>query len=84
MNLELLGPVQDEAPRVHAYIDLSKGKFLSGLNHEPLQLQLPGGFQLVQEPPRVVAFQLLPGDFNPEGLGMPGPSSSPAVPTPPE
>ena len=83
LNLELLGPVQDESPRVHAYIDLSKGKFLSGVNHEPLQLQLPSGFQLVQEPPRVVAFQLLPGDFNPEGLGMPG-LSSPAVPPTPE
>ncbi len=82
LNLELLGPVQDEAPRIHAYIDLSKGKFLSGLNHEPLQLQLPGGFQLVQEPPRVVAFQLLPGDFNPEGLGMPGPTSPAVPPTP--
>ena len=83
LNLKLLGPVQDESPRVSAYIDLSKGKFLSGVNHEPLQLQLPGGFQLVQDPPRVVAFQLLPGDFNPEGLGMPG-LSSPAVPPTPE
>ena len=83
LNLKLLGPVQDESPRVHAYIALSKGKFLSGVNHEPLQLQLPGGFQLVQEPPRVVGFELLPGDFSPEGLGMPG-LSSPAVAPPPE
>ena len=79
LNLELLGPVQDESPRVHAFIDLSKGKFLSGVNHEPLQLQLPGGFQLVQDPPRVVAFQLLPATSTPKGWGCP-PSPRPPCP----
>jgi hypothetical protein len=79
VSLRLLGPVQDEPPKVHAYIDLSRGKFVSGLNHEPLQIQLPGGFQLAQDAPRVAAFELLPGDFVPDGLGMP----APAAPTAP-
>lgn len=77
ITLKLLGPVQDEPPKVYAFIDLSKGKFVSGLNHEPLQLQLPRDFQLAHDPPRVVAFELLPGDFVPDGLGMP---TQPAVP----
>jgi hypothetical protein len=46
-----------------------------------LQIQLPGGFQLAQEPPRVVAFELLPGDFVPDGLGMPAPAAAAAAPT---
>jgi hypothetical protein len=75
VSLRVIGPVQDEAPRLIAFIDLSKGKFVSGLNHEPLQLQLPRDFQLAQDPPRVVAFELVPGDFSPEGLGMPAPVS---------
>lgn len=77
ITLKLLGPVQDEPPKVYAFIDLSKGKFVSGLNHEPLQLQLPRDFQLAHEPPRVIAFELLPGDFVPDGLGMP---TQPTVP----
>ena len=76
VSLKLLGPSGEEAPKVQVYIDLSKGKFVSGLNHEPLQLQLPRDYQLAQEPPRVVAFELLPGDFVPDGLGMPAPSGA--------
>jgi hypothetical protein len=79
VNLKLLGPTSEEAPKVQVFIDLSKGKFVSGLNHEPLQLQLPREFQLAQDPPRVVAFELLPGDFVPEGLGL---SAPPAAPPP--
>jgi hypothetical protein len=75
VTLRVMGPVQDEAPRVFAFIDLGKGKFVSGLNHEPLQLQLPREFQLAQDPPRVVAFMLQPGDWTPGGLGMPAPVS---------
>jgi hypothetical protein len=82
VSLRLLGPMQDEPPRVFAFIDLSKGKFVSGLNHEPLQLQLPKDFQLAQEAPRVVAFELLPGDVMLEGLGMPVPPSTTPMPTP--
>jgi hypothetical protein len=74
VTLELFGPAQDEPPKVHAFIDLTRGKFTSGLNHEPLQIQLPRDFVLAQEAPRVVAFELLPGDFVPDGLGMPAPA----------
>src|SRR5205823_4725591 len=71
VTLKLYGPAQAEPPKVYAFIDLTRGKFTSGLNHEPLQLQLPRDFALAQEAPRVVAFELLPGDFVPGGLGMP-------------
>jgi hypothetical protein len=77
ISLRLTGPVQDEPPRVLAYIDLSRGRFTSGLNHEPLQLQLPRDFQLAQEPPRVVAFELLPGDFVPGSPGSGGTDPAP-------
>ncbi len=75
--LKLLGPVQDEPPKVFAFIDLTRGKFASGLHHEPLQLQLPRDFQLVKDAPRVATFQLLPGDFAPDGLGLPVPAAGP-------
>jgi len=73
ISLRLQGPAQDEPPRVSAFIDLSRGRFTSGLNHEPLQIQLPRDFQLAQEPPRVVAFELLPADFVPGGIERGGP-----------
>jgi hypothetical protein len=82
VSLRLTGPLQDEPPRVFAFIDLSKGRFTSGLNHEPLQLQLPKDFQLAQEAPRVVAFELLPGDFAPDGLGMPPTPDAAGLPPP--
>ncbi len=75
VTLKVSGPVQDEPPRVYAFIDLTRGKFPSGLNHEPLQLQLPRDFQVV-EAPRVVNFRLDPGDFAPEGLGFPVPPAT--------
>ncbi len=78
LTLRVVGPLQDEPPRVFAFIDLGKGKFVSGLNHEPLQLQLPKEFQLAQDPPRVVAFELLPPNIL-EGLGMPEPATAPDV-----
>ena len=69
ITLQLQGPVQDEPPKVYAFIDLTRGSFLSGLNHEPLQLQLPKDFQLAEEPPRVIAFELVPADFVPKNMG---------------
>jgi hypothetical protein len=42
-----------------------------------LQLQLPRDFQLVKDAPRVATFQLLPGDFAPDGLGLPVPAAGP-------
>ena len=85
VSLRLLGPMQEETPRVFAFIDLSKGKFVSGVNHEPLQLQLPKDFALAQDPPRWISFRLDPGDVSLEGLGMPDPPSGdlrPALPPP--
>lgn len=60
ITLQLQGPVQETPPQVHAYIDLTRGRFSAGLNHEPLQLQLPNDFTLTQAPPRVIAFELQP------------------------
>lgn len=57
--LRLIGPAQEEPPKVHAFVDLTRGHFASGLYHEPLQLQLPRDFQLDQDPPRVVGFEIL-------------------------
>ncbi|HKI31728.1 MAG TPA: hypothetical protein VKA46_07660 [Gemmataceae bacterium] len=65
VTLRLLGPASEEAPKVSAYIDLTApGKFaaagVSPLYDEPLQVQLPTGFQLAQPLPRFVAFELAP------------------------
>jgi hypothetical protein len=62
VTLRVQGPVQDEAPKVHVYIDLTHGRFAEGRNHEPLQIQLPKDFVLAQEAPRNVAFELLASD----------------------
>lgn len=72
VTLKVIGPPRDEQPKVTAFIDLREGKFLSGLNNEPLAVQLPPEYQLVGDPPKV-SFELLPGDFNPDGLGIPAP-----------
>jgi hypothetical protein len=62
VTLRVQGPVQDEPPKVGAYIDLTRGRFTAGNNHEPLQIQLPKDFQLAQEAPRSVAFDLQPAE----------------------
>lgn len=70
VSLKLEGPIQDEVPRVLAFVDLTRGQYSKqGLYSEPLQLQLPRDFQLVQGPPRPVPFQLQSGDFSAPGLG---------------
>jgi hypothetical protein len=68
VTLTVQGPPQDSPPHVYAFVDLTAGGFRSGLNHEPLQVQLPHGFLLAKEPARVVSFELLPADFIPRGL----------------
>jgi hypothetical protein len=68
--LKVEGPAQDEPPRIHAFIDLTRGRFAAGLNHEPLQIQLPRDFALAQEAPRVLAFELLPAETVPKPLGV--------------
>lgn len=72
--VRLQGPDQAEEPKVLAYIDLTHGNFLAGLNHESVKLQLPRDFHLAQEPPRPVAFELLatePASRGLTGLQMP-------------
>jgi len=60
ITLRLLGPAGEEIPPVVAFVDLSGKKWEPGLYDEPLKLQLPREFQLAQNPPRPVSFQLLP------------------------
>lgn len=73
VSLKVLGPAQDEPPAVFAFVDLTRagGKFEPGNNLEPLRIQLPRDFQLAQDPPRMVAFELLPTDVaSPRGAGV--------------
>jgi hypothetical protein len=62
ITLRLQGPASDETPPVIAFVDLSGKKWEPGLYEESLKLQLPKDFQILQEPPRQVAFQLVPLD----------------------
>jgi len=66
--LRVQGPEGDEAPKVYAFIDLTQGRFPAGRYHEPVQIQLPKDFELVQDPPRGVSFQLVPADSAPRDL----------------
>ncbi len=64
VTVHLLGPASEDFPRIYAYIDLTApGNFavagVSGLYKEPLQVQLPTGYQLAQPLPRYVAFELV-------------------------
>jgi hypothetical protein len=68
ISLRVKGPAQNEPPKVYAFVDLTHGRFPVGRYEEPVQLQLPKGFELVQEPPRGVSFQLVPADFAPRSL----------------
>ena len=67
LSLRLLGPVGDDTPKVYAFVDLTRGRFPAGRYNEPVQLQLPKDFELVQDPPRGVSFQLVPADFASRG-----------------
>jgi hypothetical protein len=71
VTVRVEGPAQDEPPQVRAFVDLTRGGFAAGLNHEPVQLQLPRDFQLAQEPPREAAFLLTPAEFAPKSMGPP-------------
>src|SRR5262249_59669514 len=50
MVLRLQGPDLPEEPKVLAYIDLTQGSFLAGLDHHPGKLQLPPPFHSTREP----------------------------------
>jgi hypothetical protein len=69
ITLRLQGPASDEVPTVIAFVDLSGKKWEPGLYEESLKLQLPKEFQLAQEPPRQVAFQLNPLDTTAKSIG---------------
>jgi hypothetical protein len=76
VTVRLLGPAADEAPKVSVFVDLTApGKFAPGgaspYYDEPLQVQLPPGFQLAQPLPRFVAFELAPAETPPAGAGTP-------------
>jgi hypothetical protein len=65
INLRVRGPVGDEPPKVYAFLDLTSGRYPAGRYHEPVQVQLPKDFELVQDPPRGVSFQLVSPDAAP-------------------
>jgi hypothetical protein len=68
--LRLLGPPGEEPPAVSAFIDLSGRKWEPGLYEEPLRLHLPKDFQLAQNPPKLVAFQLVPLEAATKAAGI--------------
>jgi hypothetical protein len=82
VTLRLQGPVQEEAPKVHLFVDLTVGRFDSGKQNEPLQIQLPKDFVLLEEAPRVVTFDLQPGDSPLSGPGELFPRHSGSSPPP--
>jgi hypothetical protein len=59
ITLRLLGPAGEEPPAVLAFIDLGGRPWQPGLYEEPVKLQLPANFQLAQNPPRRVTFQVV-------------------------
>jgi hypothetical protein len=70
VRLRLLGPAGEEPPPVLAFVDLTGAQLLRGRNLEPLRLQLPKDFTLVESSPPVIAFYL-------EELERPTPTSQP-------
>jgi hypothetical protein len=69
ISLRLQGPDLPEEPKIIAYIDLTRGNFLAGLNHESVKLQLPRDFQLAQDPLRPIAFELVATEPASRSLG---------------
>ncbi|HMP03818.1 MAG TPA: hypothetical protein PKC45_15095 [Gemmatales bacterium] len=62
ITLRLRGPVSEERPVVYPYVNLASRRFGAGLNaDEPIRVDLPPGYSLVQEPPKI-SFQLIPLD----------------------
>ena len=57
VTLKLIGPATEQTPPVLAFVDLTRGNLARGRNLEPLRLQLPKDFQLVQ-PTSLVTFYL--------------------------
>jgi hypothetical protein len=68
VKLRLLGPAGEEVPPVLAFVDLTGNQLFRGRNLEPLRLQLPKDFTLVESTPPVIPFYL-------EELERPTPTS---------
>jgi hypothetical protein len=74
LQLRIQGPDQADPPRIHAFVDLTSGRFLPGPGIEPVQIQLPKDFTLAQDPPGKVSFELVPVEATPKPLGaLPAP-----------
>jgi hypothetical protein len=58
VTLKLIGPATEQMPPVLAFVDLTSGNLARGRNLEPLRLQLPKDFQLVQPATALVSFYL--------------------------
>lgn len=72
VRLRLLGPAGEVEPPVRAYLDLTGAQLFRGRNLEPVRLQLPKDFTLVESAPAVIPFYL-------EELERPQPTSRAAV-----
>jgi hypothetical protein len=74
ITLRVQGPASEERPAVSAFVDLTSRKFGPGLHaEEPIQVQLPPGFELAQEPPRLSSFRLIPLDLAAKPADVPFP-----------
>jgi hypothetical protein len=62
VTVKMVGPESEEMPPVLAFVDLTHADLGRGRNVEPLRLQLPKDFQLLQDAPQLVAFHLDPID----------------------
>lgn len=62
VTLKVRGPAGEEPPSVTAFLDLSGADLCSGRNVLPLRIHVAPEFQLVNEPPRLIAFYLDPVD----------------------
>jgi hypothetical protein len=60
VSLRVVGPAGDELPKATAYIDLTSANLARGRNVEPLRVQLPREYQLLQDQPQMIAFELDP------------------------
>ena len=58
VSLKVIGPVTEQPPPVLAFIDLTAGNLARGRNLQPLRLQLPKDFQLLEPATPLVPFYL--------------------------
>jgi len=74
VNLKIIGPPREEAPKVVVYVDLRLGKYTAGIYNETFVVQLPKDFELAPVgPSQRVSFELRSSGLSIEGL-------NPAVP----